>query len=291
MHCTVSIIERHAFHPLGLSIFSNRVFFQNHAGPPGTGKTSLAQVAATVFGMKLYIISMTSFFGTVRDLNSLLNSMQKPAMLLLEDLDTARLQNRQMLRLSTENTGEHKPEEGEKAPVGAVNGGPNPLGSGVLLDLLLQALDGVGAAQDRIVVITTNKLEDLDPALIRPGRIDIKVECGLATCEMAEKMFLRFFGPMEATSSGETGGKDDDGKKEQETAENELDPEEANALAKDFGKVLGSKVFSGAELEHYCVTIFGDPRAGVKNAEKWKKGTLAEKKKLETKRDLAAQQG
>lgn len=50
-----------------------------------------------MFGMKLYIISIASFFGNVSDLNSLLNSMQKPAMLLLEDLDTARLQNRRML--------------------------------------------------------------------------------------------------------------------------------------------------------------------------------------------------
>lgn len=60
-----------------------------------------------MFGMKLYIISIASFFGNVSDLNSLLNSMQKPAMLLLEDLDTARLQNRRMLRVSTAGRRRH----------------------------------------------------------------------------------------------------------------------------------------------------------------------------------------
>ena len=46
---------------------------------------------------------------------------------------------------------------------------------------LLNALDGVGAQEGRIIVLTTNHRAKLDAALIRPGRIDVEEELGLAT--------------------------------------------------------------------------------------------------------------
>lgn len=44
------------------------------------------------------------------------------------------------------------------------------------LSFLLNLLDGVIETKGRIIVMTTNHVDKLDPALIRPGRIDIKVE-------------------------------------------------------------------------------------------------------------------
>lgn len=46
---------------------------------------------------------------------------------------------------------------------------------GVSFSGLLNALDGVAAQEGRIFFMTTNHIEKLDPALIRPGRCDIKV--------------------------------------------------------------------------------------------------------------------
>lgn len=40
---------------------------------------------------------------------------------------------------------------------------------------LLNALDGVGAQEGKLVFMTTNHVELLDHALIRPGRADVKV--------------------------------------------------------------------------------------------------------------------
>ena len=40
---------------------------------------------------------------------------------------------------------------------------------------LLEVLDGVMEMDGRMLIITTNYLEKLDKALVRPGRIDIKV--------------------------------------------------------------------------------------------------------------------
>lgn len=58
---------------------------------------------------------------------------------------------------------------------------------------LLNALDGVASAEERILFMTTNHLDRLDPALIRPGRIDVSERIGDATPAQAKKLFLRFY--------------------------------------------------------------------------------------------------
>jgi chaperone BCS1 len=44
------------------------------------------------------------------------------------------------------------------------------------LSFLLNILDGLNECSGRIIIMTTNKIDHLDKALIRPGRIDIKIE-------------------------------------------------------------------------------------------------------------------
>lgn len=58
---------------------------------------------------------------------------------------------------------------------------------------LLNALDGVASTEARIVFMTTNYLSRLDPALIRPGRVDVKEFVGHCTKHQLEHMFRRFF--------------------------------------------------------------------------------------------------
>jgi chaperone BCS1 len=58
---------------------------------------------------------------------------------------------------------------------------------------LLNALDGVASQEGRVLFMTTNHIEKLDPALIRPGRCDVIVKFDLATADQARRMFLRFF--------------------------------------------------------------------------------------------------
>lgn len=57
---------------------------------------------------------------------------------------------------------------------------------------LLNALDGVAAQEGRIIFLTTNHREILDPALIRPGRIDVEFKLDLASREQVSTMLQRF---------------------------------------------------------------------------------------------------
>lgn len=58
---------------------------------------------------------------------------------------------------------------------------------------LLNALDGVASTEARIVFMTTNYLKRLDPALIRPGRVDLKEFVGHCTRYQLEQMYRRFY--------------------------------------------------------------------------------------------------
>ena len=58
---------------------------------------------------------------------------------------------------------------------------------------LLNTLDGVASSEERLVFMTTNHLNRLDPALIRPGRVDVKQEIGLASRSQLLKMYKRFY--------------------------------------------------------------------------------------------------
>jgi len=58
---------------------------------------------------------------------------------------------------------------------------------------LLNALDGLTNIDGHIFVLTTNFVEKLDPALIRDGRVDFRVEFPNASREQMVQMFLNFY--------------------------------------------------------------------------------------------------
>jgi len=66
-------------------------------------------------------------------------------------------------------------------------------GTGVTFSGLLNALDGVASQEGRLFFMTTNHIEKLDPALIRPGRCDVKLEVRRASRPQARRLYLRFF--------------------------------------------------------------------------------------------------
>ncbi|KAF5374504.1 hypothetical protein D9615_009133 [Tricholomella constricta] len=84
-------------------------------------------------------------------------------------------------------------------PYDGIRGGRNRRGeqlsdvNALSLSGLLNALDGVAAAEGRLLFATTNHLDRLDPALSRPGRMDVWVEFKNASKWQAEALFRNFF--------------------------------------------------------------------------------------------------
>lgn len=65
--------------------------------------------------------------------------------------------------------------------------------SDVTFSGLLNVLDGVASSEERLLFMTTNHIERLDPALIRPGRVDVVHLIGNATAYQIRAMFAKFY--------------------------------------------------------------------------------------------------
>lgn len=74
---------------------------------------------------------------------------------------------------------------------------------------LLNTLDGIASSDSRIVFMTTNHLDRLDPALVRPGRVDLVTYIGDASPHQARTLFKRFYAAdPEAADEGESVGEE-----------------------------------------------------------------------------------
>jgi hypothetical protein len=66
--------------------------------------------------------------------------------------------------------------------------------SSVTFSGFLNALGGVDSGEERIIFLTTNHIDRLDPALIRPGRVDLAAFVDDAVPEQARTLFMNFYG-------------------------------------------------------------------------------------------------
>lgn len=156
------------------------------SGPPGTGKSSLVNALAGHFGMPIYSMNL-SVAGDDNALLSAFSRVPAGAILLIEDVDAV-------------DTGATQARE-EPVKAAAPLGAPQPASperKGVTLSGLLNAIDGVVSPEGRLLFMTSNHESKLDPALVRPGRIDLHERLGLAGPEEARRMFARFYGAEEA---------------------------------------------------------------------------------------------
>ena len=111
-------------------------------GPPGTGKTSLSTAIASHFNLRLCVLNL----GIVSDdksLMSLFYNLPSRALVLIEDFDSF-------------FNGREAKKEGKVTFSGVLN-----------------AINGaIHCSPGRILIISTNEIDSIDPALMRPGRID-----------------------------------------------------------------------------------------------------------------------
>ncbi|EJD50464.1 P-loop containing nucleoside triphosphate hydrolase protein [Auricularia subglabra TFB-10046 SS5] len=239
-------------------------------GIPGAGKTSTIHAMASELMLPIYAVSLANKGLDDSSLHALVAQTPAECILSIEDIDCAFPEPRRA---------EDEDEEGGEGGPGMEGGarmeamGPrtmqmNAMGmpvksSEVTLSGLLNVIDGVWSEEGRLVFATTNHIEKLDPALLRPGRMDVKIQYSATTRDQARRLFVRFFPP---------------GDSEDENAK-------ISELAEQFSGALPEDTFSAAALQGYLLLWKNNPSGAAENV-----GELVEAHKKEEAERAAAKE-
>lgn len=140
-------------------------------GEPGCGKTTTILTIASYFGRDVFYVNLRSVKSN-EELKDVFNYVNEKhvggGIIVFEDIDAM-----------TDATRRRTSNDVIEA-------------NGITLEYLLNLLDGMLTFNDSIVVITTNHLEHLDPALYRAGRIDKLIEMKKCDRHQIGKIFRRF---------------------------------------------------------------------------------------------------
>ena len=139
-------------------------------GVPGTGKTSLVRAICEKLNKPLHTLSLSGVSDN--SLEEALASLPRNAVLLMEDIDT----------YSVTDSREQESDSDSKEMM-----------SMLTLSGLLNAIDGIISSDGRILIATTNHIENLDSALVRKGRFNLDVEIGYLTPECFAEFFKQFY--------------------------------------------------------------------------------------------------
>lgn len=171
--------------------FSSKKFYNEHGiphnltillyGPPGTGKTSITKMIASEWCRNLYECTggkdgkfmpqciMNIGEGVNYPLYSISDIDKYPFLINEQDIDV---------------TGDN--EKGKA--------NDEQMKYKQIFGSMINALDGVMSGEDRIIVMTTNHIEKFSDVILRPGRVDFKMEIGYVTPEVFRQYVFDFYG-------------------------------------------------------------------------------------------------
>ncbi len=142
-------------------------------GPPGTGKTLLAKAVAGEAGVPFYSVSGSDFIekfvgvGAMR-VRKLFDTAKKnaPCIVFIDEIDA----------------------------VGTTRGGGSDHSENrQTINALLAEMDGFKNSDGVVVIAATNRIKDLDPALVRPGRFDNKIAVPLPADSAERKEVISLY--------------------------------------------------------------------------------------------------
>lgn len=129
-------------------------------GNPGNGKTSLATAIAGYLKKNICYMNLRSI-DSDQSLQELFSRIPSNSILVLEDIDGS--------------------FDGRKSK------------GKITFSALLNCLDGIFFKEKLITIITTNHVDKIDPALIRPGRVDLQLEIKQPTKESVEQYLSIYY--------------------------------------------------------------------------------------------------
>lgn len=136
-------------------------------GTPGTGKSSLIKIIASYLDFDIQLINLNSY-DTENALIHVISNIPKHTIIVFEDIDCMN-NHTERKKVKQDNLKEKNKEISNKTP-------ETGSGNAISLSLLLNIIDGVLSPEGVIFIATTNHIDQLDQALIREGRFDLKYE-------------------------------------------------------------------------------------------------------------------
>ncbi|KAI1771839.1 BCS1 N terminal-domain-containing protein [Hypoxylon cercidicola] len=293
-------------------------------GPPGTGKTSLSFALAGIFGLDIHVISLLEPSLTEEDLSSLFASLPRRCIVLLEDIDTAGLRrppppkpenedegngtahsrpgrttrsHNNTAATNTSNNNNAAPHDWKVSDLAkALKKDDKPeQRTGISLSGLLNAIDGVASHEGRVLIMTTNQPNQLDDALIRPGRIDLQVAFTNATQDQARELFVRMYegdprprprkggektdstGTSTTTAAPRTGAAVESPGSAAETDGLDIRELELPEVARRFGVKVPDGELSPAQIQGYLLKRKKHPRRALEEADAWVDGLMKQR--------------
>jgi len=153
----------------------SKAFYTNHGipyrrsyllhGVPGAGKTSLIQAVAGHFNRSISFLQPTHPEMTDDSLAAAMSELPRNTVVVLEDIDAL--------------FGKDRSSKVAK--------------SSLTFSGLLNALDGIGSTCGQLIFMTTNLRDQLDPALIRNGRVDFHIHFDYACDEQIQEMWNSYY--------------------------------------------------------------------------------------------------
>ncbi len=186
---------------LGINNKMNLIF----SGLPGTGKSSLLFAIATILEKDIATIDFNSKELTDHKFIKAIDKIPSGCIFALEDLDALYVDRDK----SRDNT--------------------------VSFSCILNFLDGVYSKEDLVTIITTNHIERLDKAIIRPMRINKIINFTYCTKYQYETIFIKFFG------------------------------DEYLNLMKEIFKIIKNKKFTTSMLQNWLITYLFKPEELIDN--------------------------